>query len=248
MPAYRWTRRSPAWREFAFAALVLAVAAGAAFVTAGVRMRVARAAQDAGPALGTSLAGHMLVASPHMRDPRFTQTVIFMVRHDETGAMGLVVNRPVGRAAIGALAQDFGLTIQPGIVAPSTGSLIVHTGGPVEPFLGFVLHSSEYGRSSEYGQSSEYGRSPEYRWPATFKVIEGFSFTADPAILAAIADGTGPKRALFAFGYAGWGPGQLEGEIARADWLIAPADAEIVFDAAYDNKWRRATERRAIAL
>ena len=124
----------------------------------------------------------------------------------------------------------------------------------VEPFLGFVLHSSEYGRSSEYsrspeyGQSSEYGRSPEYRWPSTFKVIEGFSFTADPAILAAIADGTGPKRALFAFGYAGWGPGQLEGEIARADWLIAPADEGIVFDAAYDTKWRRATERRTIAL
>lgn len=216
--------------------------AGAAFVPAGAPVR---AAQDAGPALGTSLAGQMLVASPHMPDPRFAQTVIFMVRHDETGAMGLVVNRPGGRAAIGALARDFGLTIQP---EPGANSLIVHAGGPVEPFLGFVLHSSEYGRSSGYGRSSEYGRFPESGRIATFKVIEGFSFTADPAILAAIADGTGPKRALFAFGYAGWRPGQLEGEIARADWLIAPADEGIVFDAAYDTKWRRATERRRIAL
>jgi putative transcriptional regulator len=212
MPAFPWIRR----RRVKLKAL----AAAALFLAAP-----AFAAPKEGPATIESLAGRLLVAGPRMPDPRFAETVIFMVRHDETGALGVVVNRPVGRMPYAELLKALKLESE-GV----SGTATVHEGGPVERYLGFVLHSADV--------------TLEGSW----RVGTAYAFTADPALLSALGRGTGPKRALFAFGYAGWGPGQLEGEMARDDWLVIPADDAIVFDDAYTTKWKRAIDKRGIDL
>jgi len=169
-----------------------------------------------------SLAGQLLVAAPGMPDPRFAKTVIFMVRHDRDGAMGLVVNRVLGIGSEGA-----------GIDAEDVdgdAKVRVHYGGPVAPRQGFVLHSGDY---AEKG---------------TVEVTDRVSMTAAAQILHAIAKGKGPNRGFLAIGYAGWAPGQLEGELARKDWLVVPSDDHLVFDTHMATKWRRAMGRHGIEL
>lgn len=172
-----------------------------------------------------SLAGRLLVATSDLRDPRFVQTVIFMVGHDATGAMGLVINRPIGRIAIAALLEQLGEDSR-GV----GGELRVHYGGPVEPTQGFVLHTAEYAGVD------------------TRVVGGGIALTTDPKILRAIGAGSGPRRSLLALGYAGWAPGQLEAEIRSGHWVDVQADEKIVFDENADKKWERAMARRVIVL
>lgn len=164
-----------------------------------------------------SLMGKLLIATPEMADPRFSGTVIFMVQHDQTGAMGLVVNRALGQQPLGSLLEGAGLDDE-----QTSGSLRVHYGGPVMPQLGFVLHSADY-----------FGRETT--------VVNGCAaLSRDYEVLRAISDGTGPRHALVAFGYAGWGAGQLELELAENAWTVAFADEAILFDDDVQTKWRRA--------
>lgn len=172
-----------------------------------------------------SLTGSLLVASESMGDPRFHRAVIYMVRHDATGALGVMVNRPVLGVPAADLLKDLGR--DPAGVA---GTVKIHYGGPVEPLKGFVLHSSEW------------------TGPQSHAVTEGISITTATGILDAIAHGTGPRRALLALGYAGWSAGQLEGELAADVWIVVPADEAIVFDDDAASKWDRAMARRKIRL
>jgi putative transcriptional regulator len=164
------------------------------------------------------LTGQLLIAMPGMGDPRFDRSVVFLCAHSSEGAMGLVVNHPVADLSFSELLSQ--LEIEP---ATALEGMAVHMGGPVEHGRGFVLHSSEY-RESE----------------ATLHVDENFGMTATLDILEDIARGRGPDRSLMALGYAGWGPGQLEGEIARNAWLTCTASSEIVFDTPPADKWERA--------
>ena len=182
----------------------------------------------AGPAPGTesgSLTGRFLVAKPEMADPRFRQTVIYLVRHDPHGAMGLVVNRPLGDAPLANLLRHLGLES-----AGVSGSIRVHWGGPVEGRRGFVLHTRDYATQG------------------TLAVDARIALTDGPVIFRALADGTGPSRSLFALGYAGWGPGQLEREMERGDWTTVLADPDVIFDADADAKWQRVRSREVIRL
>ena len=171
------------------------------------------------------LTGQLLVASTNMGDPRFMRTVIYIVSHGDDGAMGLVINRALGVAPVAALLDEFGIA---DIEAP--GEVRVHYGGPVERGRGFVLHSSDF-----VGEG-------------TVAVNGDVALSADVEILRAIAHGQGPGRSLFALGYAGWAPGQLESEIARDDWFSVPLDLNLVFDDALDTKWDRAFDKRGIEL
>ncbi|MGH6954360.1 MAG: YqgE/AlgH family protein, partial [Alphaproteobacteria bacterium] len=110
------------------------------------------------------------------------------------------------------------------------GEIAVHYGGPVEPRLGFVVHSADY------------------MGPGTERVGERFAMTAEPAVLRAIGQGNGPKKRFFAFGYCGWAPDQLEGELKRNDWVTVPADDSLVFGENLDEVWKRAFERRGFDL
>ncbi|MGE5779501.1 MAG: YqgE/AlgH family protein [Hyphomicrobiales bacterium] len=169
------------------------------------------------------LVGQLLVAMPGMRDPRFAKTVVYMCAHSPEGAMGLVLNRILESLTFGDLLEQLG------IAPPPAGHAInVHFGGPVETGRGFVLHSSDY------------------KQDGTLVVASDFSLTATVDILRAIAAGQGPRHHLLALGYAGWGPGQLDGEIRANGWLHVAADEALVFDASLDSKWDRAMAKIGI--
>ncbi|HYB72685.1 MAG TPA: YqgE/AlgH family protein [Candidatus Sulfotelmatobacter sp.] len=172
-----------------------------------------------------ALSGQLLVATPEMNDPRFTHTVIYMVQHDAGGAMGLIVNRPFKEIPIALLLDRLGLEGK-----GAGGSIRMHFGGPVDPEQVFILHTADF----KTGETHVLGN--------------GIAVTAPPAILRAIGAGAGPRRSLLALGYAGWAPGQLEGEIQVGAWVSVPADAALVFDDTYDTKWERAMARRKIDL
>jgi putative transcriptional regulator len=207
-----------------FLARSLQSAAVAAAVVLGSALWAAEPAST--QAQNARLAGQLLVATPELEDPRFTRTVIYMVRHDaRTGAMGLVVNRQLGEVPMAVLLKQSGL---PGEGAK--GSVRLHVGGPVEATRIVVLHTDDYAG------------------PDTVKVANGVAVTAEPSILQSIAEGKGPRRARFTLGYAGWAPGQLEAEMEAGYWIVVPSDPAIVFDDAYETKWDRAMAKRRISL
>lgn len=175
---------------------------------------------------GESLAGHLLVAKPGMPDPRFAETVIFLVEHDRNGAMGFIVNRPMSEMPFDRLLKHHGL---PGDAAPE-GMAKVYSGGPVSSGQGFVLHSAEI------------------TYAHTRLIEGGFAVTPDPAILGDIAEGKGPRHSLIILGYAGWAPGQLESEIAHGGWDVVRADESLVFDEDDATKWMRARKRIGVEL
>src|SRR5262249_16792798 len=146
-----------------------------------------------------SFAGQLLIAAPTIGDPRFAHTVILMVRHGPEGAFGIVINRPIGERSIAALLEATGQED-----ADAAGIVRVFAGGPVQPELGFVIHSAEYRRAG------------------TMDVDGRIAMTASRQVLQDIGHKQGPEKSLFALGYAGWGPGQLEGELARHDWFSTP--------------------------
>jgi len=161
------------------------------------------------------LGGKLLVAMPGMGDARFDRSVILVCAHSADGAMGLIVNKPVSDMSFAGLLAQLNIASDAG-----RRDIRVHFGGPVERGRGFVLHSCDY-----------------VGGPATMTVGGGYGVTATLDVLAALARGAGPDRALLALGYAGWGPGQLEAEIARNDWLTAEAAADLVFAPEDGAKW-----------
>ena len=172
-----------------------------------------------------SLAGQLLVATPELHDPNFRHAVIYLVRHDPDGAMGIIVNRPVGDVPLAALLEQAGLD-----ATGATGTLRLHRGGPVEPTRVFALHSDDYAAAG------------------TLRLDGGLALTWQADILRAVAAGGGPRRAVFAVGYAGWAPGQLDGEIKAGAWVSAPLDSGLLFDDSSDTKWDRAYARQRINL
>jgi len=175
---------------------------------------------DEAPAL-PSLAGQLLVAAPSMGDPRFERTVILIVQHSPSGAVGIVINKPIGETSIASMLRALG---QRGGDVP--GDVRVFSGGPVDPEVGFVVHS------------------PDYHRPETVVVNDHLSMTSSLDILRDIGAKKGPAKILVAFGYAGWGPYQLEGEIKVHAWGIAEADPTLVFDEDRDKVWDHAWEHR----
>jgi len=182
-------------------------------------------APAAEPADTASLTGQLLIASPTIGDPRFSHTVILMVKHDSEGALGIVINRPVGEEPIASLLEGTGEDVS-GI----EGKLRIFYGGPVQPDLGFVVHSADY------------------RQQETIDIDGRVAMTASRQILRDIGHHRGPQKTLFALGYAGWGPGQLEDEMARHDWFTTPEEPKLIFDDNRDSLWDDAMARRTREL
>jgi putative transcriptional regulator len=172
-----------------------------------------------------SLTGQVLIAAPTIGDPRFFHTVILMLRDDKDGALGIVINRPVGERSIESLLKATGAS-----GAGVEGNLRVFDGGPVQPDFGFVVHTADYRR------------------PETLVVDGRVAMTASPQILQDIGHHHGPKQSLFAFGYAGWGPGQLAAELARRDWFTTPEEPHLIFDDDRAGLWNEAMARRTREL
>lgn len=171
------------------------------------------------------LAGELLVAMPEMNDPRFAETIIYMVRHDQDGAFGLVVNRPLAKGPYVDLLKSFG-----GDIKDAEGELVIHYGGPVGANQGFVLHSDDVMLES------------------STKVANGIAVTADVKMIEAMARGKGPRESLVIFGYAGWAPGQLEMELQGNSWFVIAGDKALIFGKDADKKWRQAIDKRQIPL
>lgn len=165
-----------------------------------------------------TLTGKLLIAMPGMGDPRFEHGVVYLCSHGEDGAMGLIVNKPAGDLSLTGLLEKLEIR-----VSDRTAPGRIHFGGPVETGRGFVLHSMDYDLND-----------------STLDVDGRLGMTATLDILSDIADGRGPEKKIVALGYAGWGPGQLEGEIAGNGWLTVDADPDIVFGPDDGSKWTAA--------
>ena len=170
------------------------------------------------------LTGKLLIAMPAMGDVRFARAVVLICAHSEDGAMGLIINKPVADLSLRGLLDQVGITMSPGL-----HDRPVHFGGPVEHARGFVMHSGDY-RSRI----------------TTLPVAEMFGMTATVDVLEDMGAGHGPDRAIVALGYAGWGPGQLEGELAQNGWLTVDATPDLVFGTPDAGKWEAALRRLGV--
>ncbi|PSM18341.1 YqgE/AlgH family protein [Nitratireductor sp. StC3] len=171
---------------------------------------------------GGFLDDHFLIAMPGMVDDRFARAVIYVCAHSEEGAMGLIINQSQSLRFADLLVQ-LGIVDEKQAIrlAPSARDLLVRNGGPVDRSRGFVLHSDDYVVESSLPVSDE------------------VCLTATVDILRAISEGEGPRHAIMALGYAGWGAGQLEQEIVDNGWLTCPVDIELLFDGDIERKYDR---------
>ena len=154
-----------------------------------------------------NLTNHFLIAMPNMADPYFSRTLTYICEHNDQGALGLVVNRPIDMT-LQALFERLSLTLRDAYLADAP----IYFGGPVQTDRGFVLHE------------------PAGNWQATLRVREAIGLTTSKDILEAVGRGQGPKRMLVTLGYAGWSPGQLEQELSQNAWLTVEARDAILFD------------------
>lgn len=168
------------------------------------------------------LTGKLLAAMPGMQDPRFVRSVILMCSHSDDGAMGIIVNRPLPDLTFADLLQKLGLQVQAPAAVP------VHYGGPVEMGRGFILHGAEDGRDG------------------ALDISGGLQMSATVDVLERLAQGAGPQPAFLALGYAGWGPRQLEGEIAENAWLTLDGQPDIVFAPDPAAKWAAALRHAGV--
>jgi putative transcriptional regulator len=168
------------------------------------------------------LQGHMLIAMPSMEDERFKRRVVYMCAHSHEGAMGLVINQPTEAITFSELLTQLKIIGDEGgeTMAVSSPHLPILSGGPVDTGRGFVLHSPDY-KDEE----------------STVEINDHISLTANVEILRALTRGEGPRQALLALGYAGWSSGQLELELKQNAWLVAPAQADLVFDQDFNGKY-----------
>jgi putative transcriptional regulator len=174
------------------------------------------------PASRGFLDDQFLIAMPGMKDDRFARSVIYICAHSDEGAMGLIINQTQPLRFPDLLVQLGILNEQEAIRLPApTRDFVVRNGGPVDRSRGFVLHSDDYMVES------------------SLPVSEDICLTATIDILRAISSGRGPRKALMALGYSGWGAGQLEHEIAENGWLTCPANMDLLFDSDIDRKYDR---------
>ena len=164
------------------------------------------------------LTGKLLIAMPGMGDPRFEHSVVYICSHGEDGAMGLIINKP-SDLRIKTLLEQLDIPCR----IPVVGERLAQFGGPVEMSRGFVLHSADYEANLH-----------------SMRISEDFSMTATLDVLEDLASGKGPLKSMLTLGYSGWGPEQLEDEIAMNGWLTTEATSKLVFDVPNDEKWEAA--------
>lgn len=165
-----------------------------------------------------SLLNHFLIAMPALNDSSFAQTVTYVCEHSEQGAMGVVINMATSMRLKEIFAQ-MDMADQSVI-----GDQMVMNGGPMQQERGFVLHSSDR------------------KWHSSLEITPDICLTTSRDIVLALAEGRGPQQSLIALGYAGWGAGQLEAEIAANSWLTVPADKAIIFNTPLEQRWAAAAQ------
>jgi putative transcriptional regulator len=163
-----------------------------------------------------SLAGQLLVAMPGVADVNFDRAVLLLCMHSAQGSFAITINRPMIKLNFAEMWQQMGQES-----TPTQTDIPLLAGGPLEADRGFVVHS------------------PDLLRDGTLRLSDDIALSATIEVLQRLAGGNGPAKALVCMGYAGWGPGQLETELQHSDWLLMPADDDLVFDTNFDNKWHR---------
>ncbi|MCP5404732.1 MAG: YqgE/AlgH family protein [Pseudomonadaceae bacterium] len=173
----------------------------------------------------TSVKGQLLVATAELNGTPFERAVIYMVSHDENGAMGVMVNKPLPSIQFTDIVKSMNIEemMQAGVGIGLKRQPIIMKGGPVDNNRGFVLHSGEYSI------------------PGTIRVNDEVGLSATVEIVSDIARGTGPRNMNFCLGYAGWAPHQLDDELHGNGWLVVPGAKHIVFDLPHDKRYTAAT-------
>lgn len=172
-----------------------------------------------------NLTNHFLIAMPTLMDPNFYQTVTYICAHNDDGAMGIVINRPMDIPLGEVLTQ-----MQIEATEDRYNQLPVYQGGPVQRDRGFIIYR------------------PVGRWDSSILVADDVGLATSRDILEAISRGEGPKESLIALGYAGWGAGQLEQEMAENAWLSGPADQDILFRTPSERRWHSAAALLGVDL
>ncbi len=160
---------------------------------------------------------------PHMNDPIFSKSLIYICEHDDDGAMGLIINKPMISENASDIIQQTGLTqIEP---LPD-----IYFGGPVNLEMGLILHDANYNIEG------------------TLTISKSVALTSNKQIVLDLKNGGGPDEFRFSFGYAGWGKGQIEREIENGDWLLMPADDDFIFSIPNTDKWKKAASKFGIDI
>ena len=171
------------------------------------------------------LTNQFLIAMPGLVDPNFFQTVTYIFSHDETGAMGIVINRPLD-IDLGEILSQMEITT----FNSELGNTPVYDGGPVKTDRGFIIHK------------------PDSRWQSSIRVSDKIEVTTSRDILEAISAGKGPEKSLIALGYAGWGAGQLEQEMMENCWLNTPSNPDIIFNTPVERRWEFAASLLGVSM
>jgi putative transcriptional regulator len=160
---------------------------------------------------------------PHMNDPIFSKSLIYICEHDKEGSMGLIINKPMISENAADIIQQTGLAeIKP---PPE-----IFFGGPVNLEMGLILHDADY------------------IIEGTLSISKSVALTSNKQIVADLKNGNGPGEFRFSFGYAGWGEGQIEREIENGDWLLMPADDKFIFSIPSSDKWQKAASKFGIDI
>jgi putative transcriptional regulator len=195
-----------------------------AIIVSAMLLSAARLSRAQAP-VPAPLVGQLLVASPAIRDLNFDHAVILIIHHGRDGTVGLVINMP---AQVMPWAEVFRMLGKKNTNV--SGKVQVFAGGPVQPNIGFVIHS------------------PDYRGPGTINIDKDVRLTTNAQILRDIANHKGPNKSIVVFGYAGWTRGQLENEMQHGVWFTASGDPKLIFDEDRDKVWNIAYSRRTQEL
>ena len=164
-----------------------------------------------------NLTGQFLISMPSLQDERFEKTVIYMCAHSKDGAMGIIINKKIDYDLYPDLLEQLGID-KPLL----NKKLYIRYGGPVESGRGFVLHSDEVIQKE------------------TLSIAKGIALTSTSEFFEDLSKGNGPKNSILALGYAGWGPGQIEHELASNSWMTLKTNSDFIFDDTVGNKWKEA--------
>jgi putative transcriptional regulator len=166
-----------------------------------------------------NLTHHFLIAMPSMADPYFAKSLAYVCEHNDQGALGVVINRPIDMT-LQALFERLSLTLKHKDLSDAP----IYFGGPVQTDRGFVLHE------------------PAGNWQSTLRVGDAIGLTTSKDILEAVGRGEGPQKLLVTLGYAGWSAGQLEHELGQNAWLTVEAQDAIIFDLPSEERLPAAME------
>jgi putative transcriptional regulator len=170
-----------------------------------------------------NLTDHFLIAMPAMTDPYFSRTLVYIAEHNDQGALGVIVNRPIDMS-LATLFEKIDLPLE----ARGFADLPVFFGGPVQTDRGFVLHR------------------PVGEWQSTLAINQHVGLTSSRDVLLAVAREGQPQDIMVTLGYSGWSAGQLEQELAQNAWLTVAAEARILFDLPYEDRLASAMETLGI--